>query len=297
MYRLLLENNNSNNDNYLADNGIVNFSLIKELNAPISFNGFSIKYVFNGIENYKVNGRKYNVNKGEYILGNNFSEGKVNIGCKDYVKGICIDINPSILSEVTASFLEPGTSNSDLNLDTFFTSENFFENKYSDDQTKLGQMLFSLGQIIEKDPLAKHEFTKEFFYVLSEKIVLDHQPILNQLNSINSLKPITKKDLYRKVLRGKEFLDNNYLSKIEIATVANEANLSEYHFFRLFKSTFNISPLQYIISKRLELAKQLLQNKELTLSDIAVISGFSDMHSLSKAFKKQFGVSPTKFIA
>lgn len=296
MYRLLLENSNSNNEISLAENGVVNFSMIKDLNSPISFNGFSIKYVFSGVENYKVNGNKFKVTKGEYLLGNRFSEGKVNIGSEDFVKGICIDINPSILSEVTASFLEPGASVSDLNLDKFFTSEDFFENKYSYDKTKLGHLLFALGKIIDKNPLANHEFNKEFFYELSEKIVLDHKPILKQLNAINSLKAVTKKDLYRKVLKGKEYIDNNYLSKMEVATVANEANLSEYHFFRLFKATFDISPLQYIISKRLEIAKQLLQNKALKLSDIAVITGFSDMHSLSKAFKKHYGVSPTKTI-
>ncbi|MBK7816337.1 MAG: helix-turn-helix transcriptional regulator [Sphingobacteriaceae bacterium] len=169
-------------------------------------------------------------------------------------------------------------------------------NKYSLDKTKLGQLLFSLGEILDKDPFANHQFTKEFFYELAEKVVLDHRPILKQINSINSLKVITKKELYRKVLKGKDYIDSNYLSKIEINTIAKESNLSEYHFFRLFKSVFKISPLQYIISKRLEIAKQLLQNKALKLADIAVITGFSDMQSLSKAFKKQYGTSPSKSI-
>jgi len=296
VYRLLLENSNATADSSLTENGIVNFSLIKDLNAQISFNGFSIKYVFSGVENYKVNGNKFKVNKGEYLLGNRFSEGKVDIGSKEFVKGVCIDIKPSILSEVVGSFLEPGTSVSDLNLDKFFTSGDFFENKYPHDKTNLGQMLCELGKIINNNPYANYEFNKEFFYTLSEKIVLDHQPILSQLNSIKSLKSITKKDLYRKVLKGREFLDNNYLSKIEIAAVAKEANISEYHFYRLFKSIFNISPLQYIIARRLEIAKQLLKNKALNLTDIAVITGFSDMHSLSKAFKKHYGVSPSKIL-
>lgn len=296
MYHLLFENKNSSPSKSLTEDGIVNFSMFNELNSPVNFKGFSIKYVFQGTENYKVNGNKFNVSKGEYLLGNNFSEGNVNIGSNNLVKGICIDINPSILSEVVASFIEPGAPLSDIALDKFFTTESFFENKYPFDKTKLGQLLFSLGEILDKDPFANHQFTKEFFFELSEKIVLDHQPILKQINSINSLKQITKKELYRRVLKGKDYIDANYLSKIEIHIVAKEANLSEYHFFRLFKSIFNISPHQYIISKRLEIAKQLLQNKALKLSDIAIITGFSDMHSLSKAFKKHFGLSPKNLI-
>ena len=296
MYKLLTSNTPICHNKQIATDGIVNFSMLRELDSKISFKGFSIKYVFQGTENYRVNGNKYTVSKGEYLLGNNFSEGKVTIGSREVVKGLCIDINPDLLSEVVASFLEPSASHSDIELDSFFTSESFFENKYFFDKTNLGQLLFSLGSILDKNPFENHEFTKDFFFELAESLVLDHQPILKQLNSINSLKIITKKELYRKVLRGKDYIDNNYLSKTEIKTAAKEANMSEYHFFRIFKSVFNISPLQYIIFKRLEVAKQLLQNKVLRLSDIAVITGFADMNSLSKAFKKQYGTAPTKLI-
>jgi AraC family transcriptional regulator len=76
-------------------------------------------------------------------------------------------------------------------------------------------------------------------------------------------------------------------------TVAAECGLSEYHFFRLFKAIFAISPHQYLIRKRLDYAYYQLKNGLSNVSDAAVHSGFADIFAFSKSFKKHFGLSPS----
>jgi AraC family transcriptional regulator len=73
--------------------------------------------------------------------------------------------------------------------------------------------------------------------------------------------------------------------------MAHQTGISKYHFIRVFKCAFGISPYQYQKRKRLELAKlDLLRGNEIFFT--AIRYGFPDVPSFSKAFKQQFGQTP-----
>ena len=96
---------------------LINFSTLSELYCVAPFRSFSVKYVCRGTEKYHVNGNKYTVEDGQYLLANHFSEGFVEID--NTVRGICIDVAPDVLSEVVASYRRPDTFIADPGLDTF----------------------------------------------------------------------------------------------------------------------------------------------------------------------------------
>ncbi|MEH1829264.1 MAG: AraC family transcriptional regulator [Nostoc sp.] len=79
------------------------------------------------------------------------------------------------------------------------------------------------------------------------------------------------------------------LKLIELSTIAQ---LSPYYFLRLFKQRMGITPHQYILQRRIEKAKHLLQHSNLSIADIATQTGFSDQSHLTKCFKRQVGVTP-----
>ncbi|MDI1234149.1 MAG: helix-turn-helix transcriptional regulator [bacterium] len=296
MYQLIDQNTVKKAIVPFNGDGQVNYSMLHELDSPVTFSGFSIKYVHLGSENYKVNGHKYKVNQGEYILGNSFSEGAVIIGSNELVKGVCININSDILSEVVASFCQPDANISDIGLDKFFTTSDFYENKYNSSDTNLGSLLIQAGDILNREPNSDHVFTKEFYYELCEKIVLDHLHLFSKISSISTVKSVTRKELFRKVEIGKDCIDNSFFTGLSIGDVAKNAGLSEYHFFRLFKTIYKISPHQYIIKKRLEAAHLLLKIGNFGITEAALNCGFSDVHSFSKSFKKHFGYSPSSLL-
>jgi AraC family transcriptional regulator len=80
-----------------------------------------------------------------------------------------------------------------------------------------------------------------------------------------------------------------------IGEVALASNLSEFHFFRSFKQAFGITTYQYILSKKLELAKSMMTNRNVSITEIASICNFLDLFTFSKAFKRHFGISPSQF--
>lgn len=275
------------------NSNLINYSVLNEFYSPNPYRSFSIKYVVEGRELYAVNGTKYEVKNREYLLANNLSEGFVEVDSKKAVTGICIDIAPSILSEVTATLLAPGSGPPDLSLATFFNTSSFLEQKYNARATRLGQALLKLEGELTARQESGADFSKEFYYFLSEQLIADHQPIVKQLRDIKVVKTETRKALLRSVMKGKGYIDDNFTSPLTVEDIAREVALSEYHFLRLFKLVYEISPYQYIIQKRLQYAKTLLNKERPPVSSVALLTGFSDVHSFSKAFKKYYGHSPS----
>ena len=74
------------------------------------------------------------------------------------------------------------------------------------------------------------------------------------------------------------------------------AHISPYHFARQFKTSTGLPPHQYVIARRVERAKQLLQAAtELSLAEVAHSAGFSDQSQFSRHFKRLVGVTPGQF--
>ncbi len=272
---------------------LVNFSLLSELVCPAAFRSFSIKYVCNGIEKYEVNDNTYYIGESQYLIANHFAEGTVEIGKE--VKGICIDVAPALLSEVVAGYMGPDTMTLDIRLDKFFTTGDFMDNKYNAADTHLGHFLKAFDKRISREKDAPAMFDNGLYYTVADCIVKDHIPVFRQLQSIKKMKMATRKNLLRRVFAGKEYIDNSFFKPLQIAEVAQQCNISEYHFYRTFKQAFSISPYQYIIMKRIDLAKELIKQGHTQVSDIAMLTGFADVFTFSKSFKRYTGVAPSQY--
>lgn len=279
----------------------IDFSFFKVLRRELPFKNFSIKYVVEGCEHYTLNGHRHSVQTGHYLLANQFAEGFVEIESTQTVKGICISLAPELLMEAVASHIRPGTAYPDLALDRFFSTPDFLENQYAADRTSAGKLLRRIEQAgriwPEKTPLSTPSaLTQDLCFDLAGRIVADHVPVFRQLQAIKSVKSTTRKDLFRRISRSKEYLDAHFSEPLDIATAARAGCLSEYHFFRLFRAVHGLSPYRYVLQKRLEKAVSRLREGRISIAGIAEESGFSDIHAFSKAFKNGMGVSPKAFL-
>lgn len=92
-----------------------------------------------------------------------------------------------------------------------------------------------------------------------------------------------------------EFISQNYSDKIDNKTISNLTNYHEYHLNRLFVKHTGISLHKYIMRFRLDKAKELLLNSNLSFNSIAEQTGFSNASHFSYFFKKEFNMTPSTY--
>jgi len=91
------------------------------------------------------------------------------------------------------------------------------------------------------------------------------------------------------------YIEERVADDIPLATLAELARLSPYHFSRSFKHSFGMPPHRYHANRRIERAKHLLANRELSVTAIALDVGFSETSTFSAAFHRLTGQTPSRY--
>jgi AraC family transcriptional regulator len=94
------------------------------------------------------------------------------------------------------------------------------------------------------------------------------------------------------VRRAKEILSAHLDGSIPLPEVARECHLSMSHFSRQFRRTTGLPPHKWLLTRRIEVAKEKLDDRRLSLSDVAAACGFADQSHLTRVFTRMVGVTP-----
>jgi AraC family transcriptional regulator len=91
------------------------------------------------------------------------------------------------------------------------------------------------------------------------------------------------------------YIEEHLAEPISLATLAQLARLSPYHFSRAFKQSFGRPPHRYHTSRRIELAKALLAKPTQSVTEIGFTMGFSEASSFTAAFRRETGLTPSSY--
>jgi len=93
-----------------------------------------------------------------------------------------------------------------------------------------------------------------------------------------------------------QWIDQHLHLSLTLSDLAEQTQLSEYHFAHMFKQSMHMPPHQYVMLRRLELAHQTLQTTTATITEVSTQYGFSSSSHFSHRFKNHFGYSPSQML-
>ena len=99
----------------------------------------------------------------------------------------------------------------------------------------------------------------------------------------------------KRVVEGAEYMSLHFKEKDCLLKAVAGSGLTARRFCDLFKSHFGVTPNRYIVMRRVECAKGMLQIQPLMVTSVAEACGFSDVYYFSRVFKREVGVSPKKY--
>ena len=101
--------------------------------------------------------------------------------------------------------------------------------------------------------------------------------------------------LARRLLRVRDLMDRAYEGPLDLAALARSAHVSESHFSRSFAEAFGVTPHRYLLTTRLERAKALLRDTDLSVTEVCLRVGFTSLGSFSTQFRRFVGESPSAY--
>jgi len=143
----------------------------------------------------------------------------------------------------------------------------------------------STGDNLAKDVLANLTLKELLIRIMQMQNLHDIKDNLNQMSASNRFAYIL------------QYIKAHLTEKLNIDVLSQMAYMSKASFFRAFKHELGVSPVDYIIKERIQLAKQFMQNPYCSIADACFKAGFNNQHYFSRVFRKMVGTTPSLYKA
>jgi len=125
--------------------------------------------------------------------------------------------------------------------------------------------------------------------IIQNKLLATFYEIVVEISSVVARRKISISD---DVLRVKNYLDNHLEGQVTLQELSDLTQKSQAQTIRVFKKEIGVTPYAYFLNKKIEQAKILLHNSDITIKDIATRLSFNDEYYFSNLFKQKTGLSP-----
>lgn len=172
------------------------------------------------------------------------------------------------------------------------------KNKYN---FKLDRSNKNYGEVIELYEKIITEFTKKedgYKHMVKALVLQLLVTIFRYFDYAQDKAEYLNSNIVAAVMRATDFIDTNFRNDISLEKIASAAGLSPKYFGSVFKKLNGITPWEYVTSKRINLAIDIVTSKEYSsMLSVAKMCGYHNTASFNKAFRKNTGVVPSKYIS
>lgn len=247
---------------------------------------FSIKYIARGEEFYTINGIRKTlkggqfliINEGDYVISEKSKNGCISLG-------VSVFLEPNLLHSV---YCGQNSMIDDHDHSAKSASIEFYRNIISNDKD-LQNYFWRMFALRSSDKI-----DETIYLDLAEQLVNFQLRIDRTISSLSAKKKSTRFEIFRRVDMAHEFLNENTSKNFDLDELSEVACLSKYFLIKKFKEIYGMTPLKYHTEIRMRKAMEILR-EGYSVSDAAIMMGFSSVHYFSKTFKDLFGKSPSQY--
>jgi len=267
----------------------------KEIHRPDITGPLSLFLNIRGTSHCKVDDRTVQINDGFFFVSNRLQSYTLEIRTKSPTETFNIHFGELFSEQVLAGLVTPADSLLNDGQRKELPSLSFYNKLYPRDAV-FNELCGKLCEMSKEDRPDKLLFEERLTDLLVW-LLKQHRHILQAVDRMPAAKPSTRHELYKRLSYSLDYIHSGFTGAIGLEELSATAFLSKYHFLRLFKLTFGLSPHQYIQKLRLEKASQLLKHSPLPVGDIADALGFENSQSFSRLFFQRTGMYPSRYRA
>lgn len=249
----------------------------------------SIKTVLRGEVVWEVAGRPLRVDPESFLVLAEGERYSMNIDTLRPVETCCAFFAPGYVERVARDLTSPLQNGLD-DPEGAGTALPYLSALHGDNERALTRFVQQLAPRC-KTALAPSGFEEDFL-VLSNRLLALYGQIRGAAERVPAARPATRKELFRRLLAGREYLHAHGSGPVSLADAARASCLSPFHFHRGFTRAFQMTPHAYLTALRLDRARLLLEGGAQVV-EACVAVGFSSPSSFTKLFAARFGRVPS----
>ena len=253
---------------------------------------YAIKFVNSGIEKCIINNRAMSIFPDNFAVINAGTDYCSLIDSINPVHTLTIYLDTKFVEDFNRCF---SLKHDDLLADAKFNSKpQFVETLYP----LVGNLSYNIAHLKKhidngiEDEMLLNEYLHHCLFGYYQ---IYHQEIDKKYQSLSFLRAKTQKEIFRRLLLAKEYLNSNSDKDVKLEDLAKYCCLSISHLLRTFKEAYGKTPYQYLIQLRLDRAKLLLRTTDYSASEITRLVGFENLSSFVRLFKNCIGMTPSRY--
>lgn len=242
--------------------------------------------VLEGSATHIVDGEAYTIEKGDvFVISDNIAHGYQNT--KNFkLCNIMFHQEQLFLSDF--DIRKSAGFHALFIIEPFLTKEHFFQSRLllcPNDFDEISNIISNMVNEYNKKTVGWKTMLQSYFMTLIIKLSRTYE---------HSSRPSSSSDLIY-IANAVSYIENNYTEKLTIKELSEISHLSERHFGRIFQASYGITPMNYVLSLRMQKAQSLLTSTSLRITDIALQCGFNDSNYFSRQFMKYYKKTPREY--
>ena len=262
----------------------------RQLNSGKHFSRWTIRAVLDGYQLYHKQQSEHLLQANNYLLIGEGESYSSEIESELEVEALIVAFQPTFIGKGILSYSQSPTYLLDYPDETLKDPPDFWTSLYPR-TLAINQLFYQLRDGIvkqEKSPL----FYEETFFDLLTQITRNHFENEQKQLLIPARKKAVREELLRRLSIAKDFIDTQLSEKITLEEISHVSCLSPFHFLRLFRKVYQMTPFQYLSQERIKYAQYLLRHSSQSIQAIGQTVGFEDQGAFARSFKRYSQLTP-----